>query len=130
MAGHTTDLVWFYPVAHSFLFSFWEQQGHDVHILVDGVASQNSTDCQVALDRMSRAGAFLTTAQSAAFMLLQTSDHPSFETVTKLTMEYTKPPPHNRFFILCAIIYVIAMAIALVFIYIALFRGIGLEYWW
>ncbi len=39
---------------------------------------------------MSQAGAFLTTAQSVAFMLMQTADHENFKTVSKLTVEHMK----------------------------------------
>ena len=49
------------------------QQGKDVHIIVDGVSSQQPLDREVALQRLSQAGAFLTTAQSAAFMLMQST---------------------------------------------------------
>jgi len=45
--------------------------GRDVHIIVDGVSSQLPYDREIALQRMAHAGAFLTTAQSAAFMLMQ-----------------------------------------------------------
>jgi hypothetical protein len=47
------------------------QQGHDVHVIVDGVSSQQPFDREIALQRMSQAGAYLTTAQSAAFMLMR-----------------------------------------------------------
>eukprot|EP00540_Astrosyne_radiata_P018879 CAMPEP_0116858744 /NCGR_PEP_ID=MMETSP0418-20121206/21366_1 /TAXON_ID=1158023 /ORGANISM="Astrosyne radiata, Strain 13vi08-1A" /LENGTH=157 /DNA_ID=CAMNT_0004492747 /DNA_START=121 /DNA_END=590 /DNA_ORIENTATION=+ len=68
------------------------EEGHDVHIIVDGVSSQQPIDRQVALGRMSQAGAYLTTAQSAAFMLMQTADHPNFKAVSKLTVEHMKKP--------------------------------------
>eukprot|EP00540_Astrosyne_radiata_P003279 CAMPEP_0116846740 /NCGR_PEP_ID=MMETSP0418-20121206/14015_1 /TAXON_ID=1158023 /ORGANISM="Astrosyne radiata, Strain 13vi08-1A" /LENGTH=111 /DNA_ID=CAMNT_0004478045 /DNA_START=206 /DNA_END=537 /DNA_ORIENTATION=+ len=68
------------------------EEGHDVHIIVDGVSSQQPIDRQVALSRMSQAGAYLTTAQSAAFMLMQTADHPNFKAVSKLTVEHMKKP--------------------------------------
>ena len=45
--------------------------GKDVHIIVDGVSSQQPFDRKIALKRMANAGAYLTTAQSAAFMLMQ-----------------------------------------------------------
>ena len=47
------------------------EDGHDVHIVVDGVTSQQPFDREIALQRLSAAGAFLTTAQSVAFMLMQ-----------------------------------------------------------
>lgn len=66
------------------------EQGKDVHVLVDAVSSQQPIDREIALQRMSQAGAFLTTAQSAAFMLMQTADHANFKTVSKLTVEHMK----------------------------------------
>lgn len=72
------------------------EQGKDVHIILDSVTSQQPYDREVALTRMSQAGAFLTTAQSAAFMLMQSADHANFKgkgsllrrqrTVPQLTM--------------------------------------------
>jgi len=66
--------------------------GHEVHIVVDGVTSQQSFDREIALQRMSQAGAWLTTAQSAAFMLLKTAEHANFKAVSKLTVEHMKLP--------------------------------------
>ena len=66
------------------------EQGKEVHVIVDGVSSQQPLDREVALQRMSQAGAFLTTAQSAAFMLMQTADHENFKAVSKLTVEHMK----------------------------------------
>lgn len=68
------------------------EQGHDVHIVVDGVSSQQAYDREIALQRLSQAGAWLTTAQSAAFMLMQSAEHPNFKTVSKLTVEHMKLP--------------------------------------
>jgi nicotinamidase-related amidase len=68
------------------------EQGKDVHIIVDGVTSQQALDREIALQRMSQAGAFLTTAQSAAFMLMQSAEHPNFKAVSKLTVEHMKLP--------------------------------------
>jgi len=66
------------------------EQGKDVHVIVDGVSSQQPIDREVALERMSQAGAFLTTAQSAAFMLMRSADHENFKAVSKLTVEHMK----------------------------------------
>jgi len=66
--------------------------GHDVHIVADGVSSQQPFDREIALQRMTGAGAFLTTAQSAAFMLMQSADHPNFKKVSKLVVEHMKLP--------------------------------------
>jgi nicotinamidase-related amidase len=68
------------------------EQGKDVHLIVDAVSSQQPFDRQIALQRMQQAGAFLTTAQSAAFMLMQSAEHPNFKAVSKLTVEHMKLP--------------------------------------
>lgn len=68
------------------------EAGKDVHIIVDAVTSQQSVDRDVALQRMQQAGAFLTTAQSAVFMLAKTADAPYFKALSKLTVEHMKKP--------------------------------------
>ena len=47
------------------------EMGKEVHVVCDGVSSQQPFDREIALKRMANAGAFLTTAQSLAFMLMQ-----------------------------------------------------------
>ena len=54
------------------------EDGKEVHIIADSVSSQQPYDRELALNRMSQAGAFLTTAQSAAFMLMQSAEHANF----------------------------------------------------
>jgi len=66
------------------------EQGKDVHVIVDGVSSQQPIDRDIALQRMQQAGAYLTTAQSAVFMLMGSADHENFKTVSKLTVEHMK----------------------------------------
>eukprot|EP00560_Eucampia_antarctica_P003584 CAMPEP_0197837334 /NCGR_PEP_ID=MMETSP1437-20131217/31856_1 /TAXON_ID=49252 ORGANISM="Eucampia antarctica, Strain CCMP1452" /NCGR_SAMPLE_ID=MMETSP1437 /ASSEMBLY_ACC=CAM_ASM_001096 /LENGTH=213 /DNA_ID=CAMNT_0043444309 /DNA_START=210 /DNA_END=851 /DNA_ORIENTATION=+ len=68
------------------------EMGKDVHIIVDGVSSQQPFDLQIALQRMSNAGAYLTTAQSAVFMLMQSAEHENFKAISKLTIEHMKLP--------------------------------------
>jgi nicotinamidase-related amidase len=62
--------------------------GHDVHVVCDGVSSQRPYDREVALRRMEAGGAWLTTAQSAAFALLGGADHPNFKAVSGLVKEH------------------------------------------
>jgi nicotinamidase-related amidase len=71
------------------------EKGHEVHIIVDGVSSQQPIDRDIALQRLSQAGAWLTTAQSAAFMLMQSAEHKRFKKVSRLTVEHMKL--HNEF---------------------------------
>lgn len=62
--------------------------GHDVHVIADGVSSQQSYDREMALRRMEQSGAYLTSAQSAAFMLLGSADHPNFKAVSGLVKDH------------------------------------------
>ena len=64
------------------------EKGHDVHIIADGVSSQQSYDREMALRRMENCGAFLTTAQSSAFMLMGGADHANFKSVSKLVKDH------------------------------------------
>lgn len=68
------------------------EEGTDVHLISDGISSQQPYDREIALQRMTQAGAFLTTAQSAAFMLMRSAEHPNFKAVSKLTVEHMKLP--------------------------------------
>lgn len=68
------------------------EMGKEVHVICDGVSSQQPFDREIALERMASAGAYLTTAQSLAFMLMQTADHPNFKAVSKLTVNHMKLP--------------------------------------
>lgn len=60
------------------------QRGLAVHVAVDGVASRKKSDRDVALARMERAGAVLTTSEAAAFELLEDARHPKFKEVQAL----------------------------------------------
>ena len=66
------------------------EQGKNVHLIVDGVSSQQVIDREIALQRLQSAGVYLTTAQSAAFMLMETAEHRNFKAVSKLTVDHMK----------------------------------------
>ena len=59
----------------------------DVTIIVDGVSSQRPTDRSVALDRLAKAGAVLSTAEATLFQLLEDAKHPNFKAVSKLVQQ-------------------------------------------
>ncbi len=63
-----------------------------VHVLVDGVSSQRPADRAVALQRMAQTGAFLTTSESALFMMMADAKHPSFKEISALAKK-ERPPP-------------------------------------
>ncbi|KAL7473082.1 hypothetical protein ACHAXS_013905 [Conticribra weissflogii] len=58
--------------------------GHSVHVLADGVSSQQSYDRKMALKRMEQSGAWITTSQSAVFMLMGSAEHERFKSVSAL----------------------------------------------
>ncbi len=58
--------------------------GYEVHVAADAVDSRSGLDRDAALRRMERAGAVLTTVETAAFELLRDARHPSFKDVQRL----------------------------------------------
>jgi nicotinamidase-related amidase len=58
--------------------------GFSVHVAVDAVESRVPVDREVALRKMERAGAILTTSEAAAFELLQDAKNPKFKEVQAL----------------------------------------------
>jgi len=71
-------------------------KGYDVHVVVDATSSQSPLDREVALERMKGSGAFLTTAQSVAFMLMESAEHECFKTVSKMIVEHGKVSSYMR----------------------------------
>eukprot|EP01113_Clastostelium_recurvatum_P038259 TRINITY_DN5701_c0_g1_i6.p1 TRINITY_DN5701_c0_g1~~TRINITY_DN5701_c0_g1_i6.p1 ORF type:complete len:225 (+),score=40.23 TRINITY_DN5701_c0_g1_i6:48-677(+) len=64
------------------------EDGYDVHVLCDGVSSQDPFDRKYALKRLEQSGAFLTTSESALFQLLNNSHHPQFKLISNLVKEH------------------------------------------
>jgi nicotinamidase-related amidase len=58
--------------------------GLAVHVAADAVSSRRPEDRDVALERLARAGAVITTAEMAAFELLVDARHPRFKEVQAL----------------------------------------------
>jgi nicotinamidase-related amidase len=61
-----------------------------VYIPVDAVGSRFPLDHEVALRRMERAGAILTTTETCLFEWLGGSDHPKFKQASKMVQERMK----------------------------------------
>jgi nicotinamidase-related amidase len=59
-------------------------QGVEVHVPADAVASRHEIDYERGLERMERAGAIVTTVEAALFELLQRAGTPEFKAVQKL----------------------------------------------
>lgn len=58
--------------------------GYEVHVAVDAVQSRRPQDRAVALERMARSGAVLSTTEMSAFELLRDARHPRFKEVQRL----------------------------------------------
>merc|ERR1740130_2108240 len=59
------------------------RRGYNVYLVSDAIASQRENDRAVALQRMERAGAILTTGESALYEILQDAQHPRFKACLK-----------------------------------------------
>lgn len=59
-------------------------EGFDVSVVVDGVGSRRALDKQIALDRLSTAGARLITVEMLGFEWLKTAQNPVFKEVLTL----------------------------------------------
>lgn len=68
------------------------EQGKNVHVIVDAVSSQRPLDRQIALNRLARSGAYLTTLESAIFTLLGDASSPHFKVISNLAKDYAKSP--------------------------------------
>ena len=60
------------------------QMGIEVHLAVDASESRNAIDREVALQKMERSGAILTTSEAAVFEILADAKHPEFRKVQAL----------------------------------------------
>lgn len=59
-------------------------QGVEVHVPADAVGSRHAVDYERGLERMERAGAIVSTVESALFELLERAGTPEFKAVQKL----------------------------------------------
>ncbi len=61
-------------------------RGIEVHVPADAVGSRHTLDYERGLERMERAGAVITTVESALFELLERAGTPEFKQVQKLIL--------------------------------------------
>jgi nicotinamidase-related amidase len=64
--------------------------GFQTYIAVDAVTSRYAIDHEMALKRLDKAGAILTTTETCAFEWLGSSQHPQFKQVSALVQERMK----------------------------------------
>jgi nicotinamidase-related amidase len=62
------------------------ERGVDVHVPADAVGSRHQLDYERGLERMQRAGAVVSTVESALFELLERAGTPEFKAVQKLIL--------------------------------------------
>jgi nicotinamidase-related amidase len=60
------------------------EKGFEVYLLVDCVTSRNPENKQIALARLSQAGAIPSTLEMALFEMMRTADSPQFKAIQKL----------------------------------------------
>lgn len=71
-------------------------RGFAVQVAVDAVGSRHPLDGEVALRRLERAGAVLTTVETALFEWAGTSERPEFKALSALIREADAPPRPSR----------------------------------
>lgn len=64
-------------------------RGLTPQIPADAVSSRTEFDWEVALRRLERAGAIITTTEAVLFEWMETAEHPNFKAVSKLITEET-----------------------------------------
>jgi nicotinamidase-related amidase len=62
------------------------EEGVEVHVPADAVGSRHATDYERGLERLERAGAVITTVETALFELLERAGTPEFKAVQKLIL--------------------------------------------
>ena len=65
--------------------------GYQVQIPVDAVASRAKLDWEVAMRRLERAGAVITTTEAVLFEWIESSDHPQFKVISNLVKTFAPP---------------------------------------
>ncbi len=62
-------------------------RGFEVQVVADAVGSRFAMDREVALRRLERAGAILTTAEACLFEWTESAEHPAFRAISALVKE-------------------------------------------
>jgi nicotinamidase-related amidase len=70
--------------------------GAEVHVAEDAVASRSAENKQVGLHKMERAGAVLTSVETALFELLGRAGTDEFKRIQKLILEYAPNPDSEK----------------------------------
>ncbi len=66
--------------------------GFQVQVPADAVASRGKMDWKMALRRLERAGAVVTSTEAVLFEWVECSDNPKFKAISSLVKEFVPPP--------------------------------------
>ena len=66
-------------------------QNFSVQIVADAVASRHDFDAEIALRRLERAGAIITTTEAVLFEWIETAEHPHFKEISDLVTKFEAP---------------------------------------
>jgi len=64
------------------------ERDYTVHVVADGVSSQRPMDRDVAIERLRKSGAFITTVESVMFELLRAKEAKEFKQISGLAKAY------------------------------------------
>lgn len=60
------------------------EAGYEVHVVSDAVSSRTPTNRRIGLDKMARAGAHVTSVETALFELLRAAEGPAFKQILRI----------------------------------------------
>lgn len=67
-------------------------RGYAVQVPADAVGSRSEFDAEIALRRLERAGAVITTTEAVLFEWAERSDRPEFKAISALVKDFVPPP--------------------------------------
>ncbi|KAF4720302.1 Isochorismatase domain-containing protein 1 [Perkinsus olseni] len=72
-----------------------ERPDATLFLVTDGVSASRLLDRSAAFERLSRAGAIMTTSESILFDMMRTKDHPRFKEISAIARTINQRTPHE-----------------------------------